>query len=168
MLRCMLHAMSFRRVCLLALAVVVAAPFGLTACDALKKKDDVDAALPVAPPVDPAAAAPATAAPTDPGAAAPVTPVAPLGAVAPGAAPAPAAPAAPAAPGVKPVAVDAGKVAVVDAGAAKDAGKAAPAPTPTFAIPTAIPGFDAGAFKPPAGFPSTIPTTLPTFPPPAK
>ena len=43
-----------------------------------------------------------------------------------------------------------------------------PVPTPTFAIPTAIPGFDAGGFKPPAGFPSTIPTTLPTFPPPAK
>jgi hypothetical protein len=68
---------------------------------------------------------------------------------------------------VKPAAADGGKPA--DGGvAAADAGKAAPVPTPTFAIPTAIQGFDAGGFKPPAGFPSTIPTTLPTFPPPAK
>ncbi|MDB4947267.1 MAG: hypothetical protein JWP97_6801, partial [Labilithrix sp.] len=60
----------------------------------------------------------------------------------------------------------AGGGAATDAGAAADGGKAAPVPTPTFQLPTAlptIPGFDAGAFKPPPGFP----TTLPTFPPPA-
>jgi hypothetical protein len=69
---------------------------------------------------------------------------------------------------VKPVG-DAGKPVATDAGAvAADGGKAAPAPapTPTFTIPTAIPGFDAGGFKPPAGFPSTIPT-FPQPPPPA-
>ena len=65
-------------------------------------------------------------------------------------------------PGTAKPVTDGGKP--VDAGAVvvTDAGKTAPTPTPTFTIPTAIPGFDAGAFKPPPGFP----TTLPTFPPP--
>jgi hypothetical protein len=114
-------------------------------CDALKHNDVSDAAV-VAPPVTPAVPA-TTAAPGTP--APPVTTVAPLGgAVAP----------APGAGGVKP-AGDAGKPAATAGGAAAaDGGKTAPAPTPTFTIPTAIPGFDAGAFKPPPGFPSTIPT----------
>lgn len=149
----MLIAMSRYVVLGLAFGAVVLAPFALTACDALKK-DDADAAVVV--PVAPAttAVAPATAATPDPAA----TPVAPLGgAVAP----------TPAAGGtVKPAGT---ATAVVDAGkpaAATDAAAPAPtaAPTPTFTIPTAIPGFDAGAFKPPPGFPST----LPTFPPPPK
>jgi hypothetical protein len=153
----MLHAMSVRSVLGFSLAVVVAAPFGLFACEGKRADGGADAAVVVATPAVPVA----PAAP-DTGNAAAATPVAPLGA---------AAPVAPAAGGVKPaVATDGGKpVAVADAGpAVTDGGKAAPAPTPTFAIPTAIPGFDAGGFKPPAGFPSTIPTTLPTFPPPAK
>lgn len=157
--------MSFRSVLAVAFGVVVVGPFGLTACDALKKNDAADAAA-VAPVAT--TAAPATAAPTDPAAAAAAaaatTPVAPLGG-----------PVAttPAAGGVKPVAVtdggkpvEAGAAVVTDAGVAADGGKVAPAPTPTFQIPTAIPGFDAGGFKPPAGFPSTIPTAFPTVPPP--
>ncbi len=143
----------------LALAFALA-PFAY-GCDALTKKDAADAAVvatpapAVTPPVTPAAADPAPAA----------TPVAPLGA----AAPTPAG-GAKSLDGGKPadggtVALDGGKP--VDAGAV-DGGKTAPTPTPAFTIPTAIPGFDAGAFKPPAGFPSTLPTTLPTFPPPAK
>ena len=152
----MLHAMSRQVRCLwIPFAFVVVAPFAV-GCDALKK-DSADAAV-VAPAVG--TAAPVT--PAETAAAAPgVAPVAPPlgGAVAP-----------PHAAGGKPVGVvDGGKaadggVAAVDAGG--DGGKTAPVPTPTFVIPTAIPGFDAGGFKPPAGFPSTIPTTLPTFPPP--
>lgn len=148
----MLLAMSRSVVLGLVFGVVVVAPFALTACDGLKK-DSADAAVVV--PVAPATTAPVATAPTpDPGTA----PVAPLGgAVAP----------TPAAGGVKPaVTADAGKPAVADAAAPADAGKTAPAPTPTptFTFPTAIPGFDAGGFKPPPGFPST----LPTFPPPPK
>lgn len=154
----MLHAMS-RNVLrlgpsiLLWIPLVVSAPFAV-ACDALKK-DNADAAV-VAPAATTAAPAIATA-PAAPVAVG-VTPVAPLGGAV---APTPAA-------GVKPVAaVDGGKP--VDGGAAAvDGGKTAPTPTPTFAIPTAIPGFDAGGFKPPAGFPTAIPSTLPTFPPPPK
>jgi len=157
----MLHAMSrhVRSVWIPSAFVIaaLAAPFAL-ACDALKK-DNADAAV--------AAPVVATAAPGTPAETAPVAPgVAPVAPPLGGAvAPTPAG-------GVRPVAaVDAGKpadagVAAIDAGG--DAGKTAPVPTPTFAIPTAIPGFDAGGFKPPAGFPSTIPTTLPTFPPPPK
>ena len=55
---CMLHAMSVRSVLGFSLAVVVAAPFGLFACDGLKKSDAPDAAA-VAPVAPPAAAAPA-------------------------------------------------------------------------------------------------------------
>lgn len=131
-----------RYVLALAVAVVVAAAPFAVACDALKK-DSADAAVVVAPAATTAAAAePAPAVPV-------VAPVAPLGG-----------PVAPTPGVVKPVAGDAGKPA--DAGAAADAGKTAPTPTPVFTIPTAIPGFDAAAFKPPPGFPST----LPTFPPP--
>ena len=147
----MLHAMSVRCFLGFSLAVVVVAPFGLFACDGLKKDAPDAAPVVVTAPVTPAA----PAAP-DTGNAAAATPVAPLGHVA----------TPPAAGGVKPVAADGGKPA--DAGVAADGGKAAPVPTPTFVIPTAIPGFDAGGFKPPAGFPSTIPSTFPTFPPPAK
>ena len=147
----MLHAMSVRCVLGFSLAVVVVAPFGLFACDGLKKDAPDAAVAPVAPPATPAA----PAAP-DTGNAAAATPVAPLGATHPVAA-----------GGVKPASADGGKAG--DSGvAAGDGGKAAPVPTPTFVIPTAIPGFDAGGFKPPAGFPSTIPSTFPTFPPPAK
>jgi len=132
------------------LVLVVAAPF-VVACDLLKK-DSPDAAAvavptavaPVAPAVDPGATAPATG----------VVPVAPLGGGG----------VAPVAPGTgKPIS-DGGKAADAGAVVVTDAGKAAPTPTPTFTIPTSIPGFDAGGFKPPPGFP----TALPTFPPPAK
>ncbi len=148
-LGCMLHAMSRPKVLGLAfgLFALALAPFAVTACDGLKK-DGADAAVVV--PVAPATTA-ATPATPDPAA----TPVAPLGG---GVAPTPG--------GVRPaVAGDAGKPAVAaDAAAPADGGKTTPtaAPTPTFQIPTAIPGFDASAFKPPPGFPST----LPTFPPP--
>ena len=143
----MLHAMSFRSV-LGTASVIVLAVSGVApsaGCDALKHNDaDAAAVAPVVVPAVPATtAAPATPAP-------PVTTVAPLG----GAAPPPAGGAK--LDGGKAVAADGG--AATDGGAAGDAGKAAPAPTPTFTIPTAIPGFDAGAFKPPPGFPSTIPT----------
>jgi hypothetical protein len=138
----MLHAMSFRSVlgsASVAFAFVTSVALG-TGCDGLKHNDaDAAAAAPVVAPAVPATtAAPGTPAP-------PVTTVAPLG----GAVPTPAG-------GVK--VTDGGKPVATDAGAATDGGKAAPAPTPTFTIPTAIPGFDAGAFKPPPGFPSTIPT----------
>ena len=128
------------------LLATLAAGFLGTGCDALKHNDAADAAA-VAPPATPAVpATPATPATPAP----PVTTVAPLGGAV-----------APPAGGVHP-AGDGGKPAAADAGAAADGGKpapgTAPAPTPTFAIPTAIPGFDAGAFKPPPGFPSTIPT----------
>jgi hypothetical protein len=158
----MLLPMSSRSVFALAFAVVVVAPFGVIACDALKKDAAADAGAPAVAPVA-ETAAPATAAAATETAPAAVAPVAPLGAaVTP-------TPAAGGTATVKPVATDAGgAVVVTDAGAVADAGKAAPAPTPTFQIPTAIPGFDAGAFKPPAGFPSTIPTTFPTIPPPPK
>jgi hypothetical protein len=145
----MLHAMSFRSVLGSAsVAFVVVTSMALaTGCDALKHNDaDAAAAAPVVVPAVPATtAAPGTPAP-------PVTTVAPLG----GAVPTPAG-GAKVTDGGKPVATDGG--AATDAGAVTaDGGKAAPAPTPTFTIPTAIPGFDAGAFKPPPGFPSTIPT----------
>ena len=130
------------------------APF-VTACDALKS-GAADAAPVAVTPLATPATPPATAEPPP----AAVQPVAPLGQVTP-----PPGAGHPGAPGTKPAAADGGT-------AIADGGKAAPAapgvPTPTFVIPTAIPGFDAGAFKPPAGFPSTIPTTLPTFPPPSK
>jgi hypothetical protein len=124
----------------LALALVV---LSVAACD-LIKKDEADAAPPVA---TATATAPVTAAqptatvPTQP------TPVAPLGATT----------ATPATPG-HPAVTDGGKTAP-----AADGGTA-PAPTPTFVVPTAIPGFDAGGFKPPPGFP----TAIPTFPPPQQ
>jgi len=149
----MLHAM-IRHVLWIPFVLVVSAPF-VVACDQLKK-DSADAAavavppatpvVPVAPAVDPNAAAPATG----------VAPVAPLGGggVAPGTA----------APGTTKPLTDGGKPADAGAVVVTDAGKTAPTPTPTFTFPTAIPGFDAGGFKPPPGFP----TTLPTFPPPAK
>ena len=148
----MLPAMISRTALHLAFAVVVLVPV-VAACE--KKPDgaaDAAAATPAlnpnatAPVIDPAAPPPATG-----------TPVAPLN------------PAAPGAPGVavKP-ATDGGRVVATDAGVAADGGKVAPAPTPVFTFPTAIPGFDAGGFKPPPGLPSTIPTTFPTFPPPAK
>ena len=74
-------------------------------------------------------------------------------------------------PGVKPLAVvDGGKPAdagavTIDGGVAPVPtpaidGGAAPAPTPKLTIPTAIPGFDAGAFKPPPGFPTALPSGL--------
>ena len=158
----MLHAMSSRNVVHLALSAVAVgallAPLALVAagCD-LKKDGAADAAVvatqpPAPPPTGPAPVAPPPA----------VTPVAPLGA------------AAPVPPGgAKPAAVtDGGKpAAAADAAApAGDGGKPVPgtAPTPTLTFPTAIPGFDAGGFKPPPGFPSSIPSTLPTFPPPQK
>ena len=144
----MLHAMS-RRLIWVPFAVVALAPFAF-ACNGLKR-DGADAAPVVVAPPATTATPPAT-----PEAPPGVAPVAPLGAVAPGHP-----------GGVKP-AGDAGKAA--DGGPAADGGKTAPgtAPTPTLTIPTAIPGFDAGAFKPPPGFPSTFPSTLPTFPPPPK
>ena len=143
----MLHAMS-RHALWIPFAVVALAPFAV-ACDALKK-DTPDAAVVVAPP----AASPAAVAPADAAAAA-TTPVAPLGAVT----------VTPGGGAVKPVAVtDGGKPADAGAVVVTDGGKTAPTPTPTFVIPTAIPGFDAGGFKPPPGFP----TAIPTFPPPAK
>jgi hypothetical protein len=143
----MLHAMSSTVLRLACTAAVLA----LAACN-LTKDGGADAAVAVPPP---AATPVAPAAPAADPAAAPTAPVAPLGG-----------PVTPT-PGAKPVAaVDGGKPAA-DAGVT-DGGKAPPAPTPTFAIPTSIPGFDAGAFKPPPGFPTSIPTTLPTFPPPAK
>jgi hypothetical protein len=151
----MLHAMRrnvLRFGAWIPFAVVLLATFAV-ACDVLKK-DSADAAA-VAPVVGTAApATPAEAAPAAPG----VITVPPLGTVAHG----------PTAPGVRPVgdagrSAEAGAAVVVDAGTS-DAGKAAPVPTPTFAIPTAFPGFDAGGLKPPPGFPST----LPTFPPPTK
>ena len=132
--------------------LVVLAPL-VVGCDQLKK-DSSDAAAvavppatPVAPAADPNAAAPATG----------VAPVAPLGGGV----------VTPVAPGTAKPVTDGGKP--VDAGAVvvTDAGKTAPTPTPTFTIPTAIPGFDAGAFKPPPGFPTTLPT-FPPPPPPAK
>ncbi len=121
----------------LALAVLAVA-----ACD-LKREPPPDAAPLTATATAPATAAQPTTAPTEP------TPVAPLGATS-------AHPGAPGAPGT--AHADGGKTAP-----AADGGTA-PAPTPTFTIPTAIPGFDAGGFKPPPGFPST----LPTFPPPQQ
>lgn len=154
----MLHAMS--RIALgLAFAVVALAPFAV-ACDMLNRGDGADAAadapIAVTPPI-----APTTAAPAVPDTATPaVTPLG--GAVAP-------------TPGTKPVAVvdggkpaDAGAVVIADAGTLADGGKAAPVPTPTFTIPTSFPGFDAGAFKPPPGFPSTLPTFPPPQPQPTK
>jgi len=148
----MLHAMS-RRALWIPFAVVALAPLAV-ACDALKK-DTPDAAVVVAPP----AATPAAVAPADPkaaaAAAAATMPVAPLGAVT----------VTPGGGAVKPVAAtDGGKPADAGAVVVTDGGKTAPTPTPTFVIPTAIPGFDAGGFKPPPGFP----TAIPTFPPPAK
>lgn len=146
----MLHAMM-RHVLWIPFVLVVSAPF-VVACDALKK-DSADAAVVVAPPATPAApGAPAV----DPGAAAPATGVAPVAPLGGGVAPV-------ATGTVKPI-TDGGKPADAGAVVVTDAGKAAPTPTPTFQIPTSIPGFDAGGFKPPPGFP----TTLPTFPPPAK
>lgn len=121
------------------LAVAVFAPFVVVACNPMKKDSGVDAAATVTPAATTAAPT-ATPTPTE------TTPptVAPLN---PGTATTPT----PAHPGTAP------------AKPAGDGGKTAPtAPMPTFTIPSAIPGFDAGAFKPPPGFPST----LPTFPPP--
>ncbi|AKU95884.1 hypothetical protein AKJ09_02548 [Labilithrix luteola] len=136
-----------------AVLVVAFGSFTLAACDLIKKggadasADTVAAVVDAAPVVTPAATVTA---------AAPAETAAPL-AVAPAvttAAPGATHTAAPV------VVADAGKAA--DAAAPADAGNAAPVPTPTLQIPTSIPGFDAGAFKPPAGFP----TTLPTWPPP--
>jgi hypothetical protein len=129
-----------RSACFLLTALVTT-----SACELTKKDAPDAAALPVvtAAPAATTPAAPTAAAPADPGT------VAPLGATS----------ATPAAPG-HPTATahtDGGKTAP-----AADGGTA-PAPTPTFTIP-AIPGFDAGGFKPPPGFPST----LPTFPPPQQ
>jgi hypothetical protein len=133
------------------LAVVVLAPFAVAACN-LVKKDEADAgAVATATASAPATTAAPTATPaaTDTSTAAPT--VAPLGST-------PAAPATPGKPGTPVKPGDGG------AAPATDGGKPSPgtAPTPTLTIPTAIPGFDAGGFKPPPGFPSS----LPTFPPP--
>jgi hypothetical protein len=137
----------------LAFALVVLVPVA-AGCE--KKADGAPDAAAATPALNPNATAPVI----DPAAPPPPTgtPVAPLS------------PAVPGAPGVavKPAVTDGGKVVATDAGAAADGGNVAPAPTPVFTIPTAIPGFDAGAFKPPPGLPSTIPTTFPTVPPPAK
>jgi hypothetical protein len=128
-----------------AMAVLVACDFG--------KKDAADAAAAALAPPPTTAAPTATPGSTDPG---PVNTVAALGSTT-------AAPVQPGQPGHP--------VATPDGGARPDAGKTtpagdggtAPAPTPTFTVPT-IPGFDAGGFKPPPGFP----TALPTFPPPPQ
>lgn len=126
------------------LFAVVLVPFVIAACDQMKK-DAADAAVPVA---TATATATATAAATDTATAAPTaTPLTATASVAPTAT------------------TTAVPTAKHDGGVApKTDGGAAPAATPTFQIPTAIPGFDAGAWKPPAGFPST----LPTFPPPKQ
>ena len=130
-----------RRTLLLSFAVAAFVP--LLACDLRKKKDDADAAAEagvVAP-------ATATAAPTDTGAAtATATGAATLGTAKPGTTPTGVVPKVDGGP-----AADAG-VAAVDAGPVKDGGAI---PAPTLTIPQfdgGIPGFDAGAFKPPPGF----------------
>lgn len=130
------------------LFAVVLVPFAIAACDQMKK-DAADAAVPVAT-VPTAATATATATATDTATAAPTaTPLTATATVAPTAT----------------TTTTAVPTAKTDGGVApKPDGGAAPAATPTFQIPTAIPGFDAGAWKPPAGFPST----LPTFPPPKQ
>lgn len=125
-------------------AAIVLVPFAVAACDQMKK-DSADAAVPVAVPT--AATATATDTATATATAAPIpTPLATTTATV--------APTTTAVPTAK---ADGGVAPKPDGGAAPTA-----APTSTFVIPTAIPGFDAGAWKPPAGFPST----LPTFPPP--
>jgi hypothetical protein len=135
---------ALRSACLLFASIAAVA-----ACDMFGKKDTPDAAA-VAPPPTTAAPTP-TPGSTDPG---PVNPVAPLGATT----------ATPAVPGHPVAAGDAAAPKATDAGKAPAAdGGTAPAPTPTFVVPT-IPGFDAGGFKPPPGFP----TAIPTFPPPQK
>jgi hypothetical protein len=163
----MLHAMTSLLRCLdsrktkaVGLAMAMAC---LGACDALKdalKKDQADAGTTaVAVAVTPATATAVATAPAEPPAAA-TTPVAPLAAAAAGTAATPRV-------GAKATSPDAGKVVGTDAGKveAADAGSAIPTPTPKVNFPTipAIPGFDAGAFKLPAGFPTTIPT-IPTPP----
>lgn len=148
---------------------LVLAP-ALCACDQLEKLKnkggdataaDAAPALATAP-----TAAPVAPAATDTATAPPVTTAVPLGGGAP----------APAVPGVRPVAADGGAprldagVAGVDAGAVRATdGGVAPVPTPGGMKLPPFP-FDAGAFTPPPGFtiPTAIPTTLPTFPPPAK
>jgi hypothetical protein len=119
-----------------------------TACN-LVKKDETDASGPA--PTTPPATAATTAATTTAPATTDTAP-APLGTTTTTVAPT---------PGHPTVVTDAGKP-TADAGPAADGGAKPPTPTPT--LPT-IPGFDAGGFKPPQGFPSTIPTWPP---PPAK
>jgi hypothetical protein len=148
------------------LALLLVLPLGLVACDQLKglmgKGDDAgaDAAAAttaIAPPATATAPAATETAPPPTATAAPLTPPGPG--------------VKPATPGVPAPGVDAGKpgdagapAPAGDAGAPGDAG--VPAPRPTLTIPTAIPGFDAGAFKPPPGFPTAIPSGL--LPPPPK
>ncbi len=144
------------------LALVSSFCLCLCGCDLLKKADSADAGVAVIA-TPQGAAAPVATPPSLTTAVPPTTPVAPLGA----------AKASPATGSPRPVVVAGGKPA--DGGPAgatealaADGGKTAPVPTPVFQIPTAIPGFDAGAFKLPPGFPSTIPTAFPTLAPPAK
>jgi len=150
----MLRAM-IRHVLWIPFVLVVSAPF-VVACDQLKK-DSADAAAVAVPPATPVApAAPAA----DPNAAAPATGVAPVAPLGGGVV-------TPVAPGTAKPVTDAGKPADAGAVVVTDAGTPTPTPPPAFTFPTAIPGFDAGAFKPPPGFPTTLPT-FPPPPPPAK
>jgi hypothetical protein len=155
----MLRRMRLHRSALILLPLSLLA-YNLVACDLLKKKGADDGGTDAAVTVEPTATAEPAA--VDAAAAATATATAaPLGH-------------GPTTPTVHPVAiVDAGQAvdagaapaSVVDAGAAPvavvDAGTAPPAPTPTLQIPTAFRRFDAGAFRPPPGFPTALPSGFP-------